>query len=256
MDALKKFWNENTALSVGAIVSLLMLSVFFIFQYQQANILKLESRWLVTSGVPILVALLVGGYIKSFKGFGVELEASLHKPVSNLELTATEGMAEIQGDEKRSIKYLHNLSPSQRRIISRLSFVMGRENYYQTYAIEQYIRELDRLKYFEVKSSDGKFVAILPLSDFKINNEISFGAIESFIRSLEEMTIQQTYGSLLITHHVVEGTDLIEALKIMRSKRIKRLAVTDENNVFIGLLTETSIEKRIVDNVLSAKENA
>jgi hypothetical protein len=256
MDALKKFWKEHTALSVGVIVSLLMLSAFFIFQYQQADILKLESRWLVASGVPLLAALLVGGYIKSFKGFGVELEASLHKPVSNLELTATEGMAEIWGDEKRSVNYLHDLSSSQRRRISRLSFVMGKDNYYQAYAVEQYIRELDRLKYFEVKNSDGKFVALMPLSDFKKNNEINLGAIESFIRSLEEMTIQQAYGDLLITHHVVEDTDLIEALKLMRNKRTKRLAVTDENGVFIGLLTESSIEKRVVDNVLSAKENA
>ena len=104
MDALKKFWKEHTVMSVGAIVSLLMLSAFFFFQYQQASILKLASRWLIASGVPLLAALFVGGYIKSFKGFGVELEASLHKPVSNLELSATEGMAEIQGDETRSIK--------------------------------------------------------------------------------------------------------------------------------------------------------
>lgn len=255
MNALKTFWNEHTAMSVGAIVSLLMLSAFFLFQYQQANILKLESRWLIASGVPILAALFIGGYIKSFKGFGVELEASLHKPVSNLELTATEGMAEILGDEKRTISYLHNLSSSQRRRISRLSFVIGRANYYRTYAVEQYVRELDRLRYFEIKNNEGKFVALLPISDFKNKNEINSEAIDNFIRSLEEMTIKQVYGDLLITLNIGEGVDLIDALKLMRSKRTKRLAVTDENGAFIGLLTESSIEKRIVDNVLFAKEN-
>lgn len=256
MGALNKFWKEHTAMSVGAIVSLLMLSTFFFFQYQQASILKLESRWLIVSGVPLLAALFVGGYIKSFKGFGVELEASLHKPVSNLELTATEGMAEIQGDEKRSINYLQNLSLSQRRRISRISFVLGRVNYYQTYAVQQYLYELERLKYFEIRNNEGKFVALLPINDFKINNEVNYGAIEEFIRALEEMTIAQTFGNSLITIHISEGTDLIEALKLMRSKRVRRVAVTDESGAFVGLLTETSIEKRIVDNVLSAKENA
>jgi len=256
MGALKKFWNEHTAMSVGAIVSLLMLSAFFFFQYQQASILKLESRWLIASGVPILAALFIGGYIKRFKGFGVELEASLHKPVSNLELTATEGMAEIQGDEKRTINYLHNLSPSQRRRISRLSFVLGRTNYYKTYAVEQYIRELDRLRYFEVKNNEGKFVALLSISDFKNNNEINYEAVDNFIRALEEMNIKQAYGDLLITLSISEGVDLIDALRLLRSKRTKRVAVTDENGAFLGLLTESSIEKRIVDNVLSAKESA
>jgi CBS domain-containing protein len=255
MDALKVFWNEHTVLSLGAVISVLFLAVFFGFQHYQADILKLESRWLIASGVPILVALLVGGYVKSFKGFGIELEASLQKPVSNLDLSATEGMADIQGDEKRSIKYLHDLTPSQRRRISRLSFVMGRKDYYQTYAVKQYTRELDRLKYFEIKGLDGKFLALLPVSDFKQNNEISFEVIDGFIRSLEEMTINQTYGGMLITNCVGEDTDLIEALKLMRSKRTRSLAVTDNKGVFIGLLNERSIEKRIVDNVLSAKEN-
>lgn len=254
MDALKKFWNEHTALAIGSILSLGLLAIFFIFQHLGANVLNLESRWLIASGVPILVALLIGGYIKSFKGFGVELEASLQKPVSNLELSATEGMIEIIGDEKRSINYLHKISPSKRRKVSRLGFIQGRRDYYRTYAIEQYISDLNRLQYFEIKNDEGKFIALLPTNEFKTDNEINFDAINIFIRSLEDMNIYETYGNLLIRDAVSEHTDLIEALKIMRQKRIKRIAVIDDHDIFIGLLTETLIEKRIVNNVLSAKD--
>ena len=101
-----------------------------------------------------------------------------------------------------------------------------------------------------------KFFALLPIKDFRNNNEINQEAIDRFIRSLEDMTVKQVYGGVLITHHINQGTDLMEALKLMRSKQAKRIAVTDENGEFIGLLTESSIEKRIVDDVLSAKENS
>lgn len=256
MGALNKFWNEHTALSISVIVSLIMLTVFFIFQYQQVNILKLESRWLITSGVPLLVALFIGGYINSFKGFGVELEASLHKPIVNLELSATEGMAEIEGDEKQSLDYLLDLSSSQKRRISRLSFVTGIENHYQEYAIVNYIHELKWLRFFEIKDSDGRFIALLPTIYFKRGGEVQDERIERFVRSLVDMTILQVYRGRLITDQVSEDTDLIDALKIMRKKRNSPLAVTDEKGEFIGLLTEALIEKRIADNVLAAKESA
>ncbi|ODB92812.1 hypothetical protein A3197_20795 [Candidatus Thiodiazotropha endoloripes] len=70
---LLKFWSHHTALVIGAIVSIVLLATFLLFQYNESNVLKLESRWLLVAGVPLLAALIVGGYIKSFKGFGVEL---------------------------------------------------------------------------------------------------------------------------------------------------------------------------------------
>lgn len=105
MKALSKFWSHHTALALGAGISLALLITFLLFQYNQSEVLKLESRWLLVSGVPLLAALLIGGYIKSFKGFGVELEASLNKPVVNMSLVATEAMDQMYGDEKRSINY-------------------------------------------------------------------------------------------------------------------------------------------------------
>ena len=115
MKALKKFWSQHTALAIGAICSIGLLGTFFWFQHDSSKILNLESRWLITAGVPLLAALIVGGYIKSFKGFGVELEASLNKPVTNIELTATEAMEQVEGDEKRSIGYLDRLREQQKR---------------------------------------------------------------------------------------------------------------------------------------------
>jgi len=75
--AMVKFWVQHTSLAIGAVISIFFLVTFLTFQYNQSEMLKLESRWLLVAGVPLLAALIVGGYIKSFKGFGVELEAIL-----------------------------------------------------------------------------------------------------------------------------------------------------------------------------------
>lgn len=254
--ALIRLWSQHTALVIGAIVSITLLGIFLFLQYNDSSVLNLESRWLMVAGVPLLAALIVGGYIKSFKGFGVELEARLSKPVTSIELTATEAMVEVAGDEKRSIDYLHRLSQKDRRKISRLVLVQGRIDYYQPYALNSYLHELKGLKYIEIRNQQGKFVALMPISEFKQKTEINNNLLSEFIHILEESQILQRYSRTLITTHITQDTGIIEALKVMRHNRVQQLVVLDENGIFQGLLMASSVEKRIVDYVLQAKENA
>lgn len=72
---LIRFFGSHPAIVFGGCLSLLLLGIFLAFQFFDSKMLNLETRWLLASGIPILIALFVGGYIKSFKGFGVELEA-------------------------------------------------------------------------------------------------------------------------------------------------------------------------------------
>lgn len=252
----KKFWVQHTAIVIGTIFSIILLTIFLIFQYNQSGVLELESRWLLVAGVPILAALIIGGYIKSFKGFGIELEARLNKPVANMELSATVAMEEILGDAKSSIQYLDQLSPSSRRRISRLVLIQGRSNYYTLFALEQYLLKLKSLKYIEISNSEGKFLALIPISIFMQHGEINSIVLGEFIHALEQSQVLQRYKSSLITSHISEDTRLIESLRVMHRKNTKELAVLDENEEFLGLLRARAVEKRIVDNVLTAKENA
>lgn len=185
MKAIAKFWSQHTALAIGAICSLVLLATFFWFQHDSSNILKLESRWLIAAGVPLLAALIVGGYIKSFKGFGVELEASLNKPVTNIELSATEAMEQMDADEKRSISYLHQLQDSKKRKISRLVLVQGRRDYYRAHALQEYLNLLSGLRYFEIRNNEGKFIALLRVGIFKQDGYVNDNLLGEFIFVLE-----------------------------------------------------------------------
>jgi len=256
MKLLLKFLSQHTALVLGVGISFALLIMFLLFQYNQSDVLKLESRWLIVAGVPLLAALIVGGYIKSFKGFGVELEASLSKPVANLALSATEAMEQIHGDEKRSISYLNQLRAGQRRKISRLVLIQGRIDYYRPDALKQYLHVLRGLKYIEIRNQSGKFVALIPISEFKHDSHINDDLLGEFIHTLEQSQVLQRYANSVITVHISEDVGLIESLKLMRQKRTNKLVVVDEDGAFIGLLLSRSVEKRIIDDVLVAKEKA
>lgn len=191
--------------------------------------------------------------IKSFKGFGVELETSLNKPVANIGLSVTEAMVELQVDEKRSINYLRSLSEKDKKRISRLVLVQGRHNFYSPNVLGRYIIEIRGLKYIEIRNSSGMFVALIPISKFKPHGDMNSNLLREFIRALEQSQVIQLYSISVISEHVTDDTGLIESLKKMRRKKIQQLVVLDENGVFMGLLLSRAVEKRIIDNVLTAK---
>jgi hypothetical protein len=80
--ALKKELIRHQLLIISLAVSIIILSIFFVFQYYQLKVLLLDVKWIILSGTPILIGLFIGGYIKSFKGFGLELESNLTAPIS------------------------------------------------------------------------------------------------------------------------------------------------------------------------------
>jgi Na+/proline symporter len=54
--------DKQIVVLIGATTSIIIFIALLILQGTNASILKLESRWLMLAGVPLLVALIVGGY--------------------------------------------------------------------------------------------------------------------------------------------------------------------------------------------------
>lgn len=250
--------TSHKPLVIAFIISALLLIAFFTLQHNEAKILALDSKWIAISLLPILVVLLIGGYIKSFKGFGIELEGRLNNPVTSVSLTATDAAEELAGDEKRSLNYLHMLAERGRphnRYISRLIFIQGRRNYYSAEIISEYMRVLSGLKYFEVREESGDFIALIPVSRFKQRNEVDLELVHSFISSLEDRILFPLFQPGAIRNKVNEGTSLVDALREIRKQNIAYIAVVSDENSFVGLLNARDIEKRIADEVLASKQN-
>lgn len=252
---IKKFWNEHTTFALGSLSSIVLLILFFIFQYNESKLLNLETRWLLVAGIPLLSTLFIGGYIKSFKGFGVELEAKLKSSVSTVTLTATAIAKELKSGDKGDYQYLQSLLEQNRPHVDKLVFTEGRQNYYDHNMVSEYIEKLSSLKYIEIQDSLGKFLALIPISTFKTKNQSDSNNINRLIRALEEKSIFSTFNNLIIKTTVDQNTLIVDALRIMKKQLIRKAIVVDKNEKFIGLLEARTLEQKIAEEVLSASTN-
>jgi len=237
------------------LISIVLLVVFLYLQYLEARILSLETRWLLVAGAPLLVALLAGGYIKKFKGFGIELEGLLRNPIGRVSLIATDVLEGLPVHEKGTYRQLERLSDERRAKVKRLSFISGKRHYYGSDAIREYLAGLPYLEYFEVKKADGHFLYLIPVEIFKSGGDIYEG-LERFIRAIEENSIAEVFGEDAIGESVREDESVVSVVPKIRESRFGVLPVVSGSGRLIGIVNTHVIESRITDEVIAAQMRA
>ena len=247
--------KRHLSLIICTLISVALFIVFLIFQYRGSGLLKLDSKWLIVAGVPILIGLIIGNYIKSFKGFGIELEALLELSIGKVDLMASDATDVLQGDEKRSMEYLQGLSDDQKRRVQRLTFTINRQGYYQPYAVASYLTQLTNLRYIEIRDSNQRFQALIPITFFKSYGNVLQPKIDEFIQALERNTLVDLLGNNLITDSVSENDALLDVLKRVRNSPSGELPVVSSDRILMGVVTDRLIERRIADEVI-ARQNA
>lgn len=233
------------------LMSLALLIIFFYLQYYELKVLSLESRWLVVASIPLLVALLAGGYIKKFKGFGIELEALLQNPIGRVNLVATDVLEGLPVHEKGTDRQLQRLSDEKRTQIKRLSFTIRKRDYYGTDAIGAYLDGLPNLEYFEVKKVDGRFLYLIPVEIFKDMPHMH-QRLERFITAMEENSIGEMFGENAIDESIGEKESLLDIVPKIRASKFGILPVVSESGRLIGILNTWLVERRITDEVVAA----
>ncbi len=246
--------NRNRWLIWSSSASLVTLVVFFYLQSQNSPVLSLDTRWIGLALVPVLVALMAGGFIRKFKGFGIELETLLQNPVGEVSLVARDALHEVPGDEKRSMAYIDRMSEAERARIERLSFVSGLEGYYSPDAIVWYFERLPSLKYIETKKQDGRFVALFPAMTFYSAEQPEMSRIDSLIGALQTGQVAEALASQAVVDTVTADEKLIDILQKVRASRYGYLPVISTQHILVGVITTQAIEKRIADEVLAARK--
>jgi hypothetical protein len=273
MEALKKLFNNHTMLIVCGIASIVLLFIFILLQGGKPNLLSLESRWLIVSGIPLLYALIVGGYIKSFKGFGLELESQLKNPVKYSSLLVSDVIDDMPGSPKKSKNSLKNISIKTRKKIERLTFNCGKKGYYVESVIKDYLIALPNIKYFEFVLKNGQFFCLLPISIFKksreiidnnfndqledrydeqVNEQFYSSAIIDLIDAINNDELLTFFGVEAITAKVIETQSVIDILPIVRSSKHGVVGVINENERLVGIIDKHTLESKIADEVLLA----
>ena len=250
-EAWERFLDKHETIAVGAAISAALLVLLLIFQALSASILSLETRWLLVAATPLLIALLAGGYIKSFKGFGVEIEASLRKPVSSVPLTAVQAMQGLPGDVKKSMSYLNSLSPDERMKCQRLSFTLGRTGYV-TSAVKRYLNEMPNLQYLEIKHNDGSLAMLYPAGPIREDS----AEPRRLVEWLKNPDYESPPATSPITATVSTDTELMKSMQKMHAEDIDQLGVVDSGGRFQGILTRQIVAEKIIEEVIAARERS
>jgi len=252
--------SKTITLSLGAIFSIALLSLFGTLQEREAKFLLLSSQWIIISILPILVALFVGGYITKFEGFGVKLEAALKETVStSIDLKAADALADIPGDEKQSYEYLSRISKSKASSIRWLGFKLGKGNYYTSNGIHEYLMKLPNIEFLEVRNKEGQFVCYLPINYFKrdgVDDEhdpFDTDKINRFIVSLKEENVKESFPDASISITVKNSDNLLQVLKTLRDEQVDMVAVLSKQRGYLGALFSHDVERKIADAVLKSQ---
>lgn len=245
--------NEK-AVIYGAILSLFLIIIFGWLQASDSKLLKLPFQWLAVAILPIIVGLFVGGFITRFKGFGVELETTLKAPVASLSLTASDAVADIPGDDKKSIMYLDELSIEKKQSIRWLLFRYGKENYYSLHGIERYLIELPNLEYFEIRSKTGNIICFIPISTFKSsvgNHDNIYNQLQKLIDAVENENVPEIFSDSVITLKVSSDQGLVDVLRAIRTEKTEFASVVSPSGKYLGVIFANEVEKKIADSVLA-----
>lgn len=247
-------------ISVALLIALVWLNFYF------ANILTLESKWLIVASTPILIALIASGYISRFEGFGVAIETTLKTPVAMFDLKSSEILSCLDGGDKEDVSRMRLLPNERKAKIERLSFINGKIGYYGDWAILEYLNSLWAIQYLEVKEESGEFVCLIPKSVFINENEdediphpnnnrskYNKAKIRNFIESIQNRTILNEFKDSCITFIVDQDDSLLEVLQQLRRKKLEVAVVLSEDNKYRGIVRVQDIEHRIATEVLNKK---
>lgn len=246
---LESIAKQHTPLVVCSLIASALLIIFLGLQNYNPEILKLPTTWLIAAGTPILIGLIIGSYIKSFKGFGVELESLLELPVNEIKLLASDAAEATKSMEKGSVDFLRNLDHGEKVKIKRLAFITGTSSY-SSGDVSEYLKELPNLEYFEIKDQNKRFQALVPVSYFKDAGNGNTTRVSNFVTAVEMNTLPDLLGKM-ITETVPENLSLFDVLRKSRNSLFGTLAVIDSNQQLIGIVTDKLVEKRIADEVIS-----
>jgi hypothetical protein len=249
-NSVNEIIGKHTIVMLGLILTFLLLIAFLLIQHFFPSILQLDVKWIVVAVIPLIVSLILGGYIRVIRGFGFELETRIEEPIVTIDLEARMALTSLPPVEKQRFRALERMSQNQKSRITRLRFLSGRRSYYSAMVVDQYMWQLPNLEYFEVLNPNGTFVCLIPIHMFKLNEEIMREEIDNFIIALEENLVLDEYRQDAITLSVRTDQRIIDVLETLRAHGTEIAVVLDAKRSALGIIKTIDIERRIADEVL------
>ncbi len=265
LQRLRKHTHDNRAISIVILfmgISLFVLITIMVLRYFWPRWFEVESRWLIVAAVPILVGLIVAGYVRRLKILGVELETIIEEPLRRAGFPVIALGVDVPMVEKESSTTLYRMSAGLKSRVRILSFVQGQQNY-DANIVAEYLLKLANLEFIQIKQVGGEFFCLLPVSIIRPHgfrrsnmnwseyNDMDSVLINEFINSLREQTVLRDYSPVAVTYTVNENENVLTVFSTLKTKPFDYCPVTNDEGRLIGIVTIHQIERRITEEVIS-----
>ena len=261
--AMKNIWKDavqqlcqlrqtHPQLTLGMMISSMVLLVFLILQQLNARLLMLELQWLVVALLPTLVALFAGGYLACCRKFGADLNGILKTPVGNI-LPPTTHAAVPSGEtvDLTALEKLAGQSPQRLVLTANKS-----QDAYVVEIVQAYLERIHSVQYLEIQTASPapRFISLLPKTAFFSAGKIQTATIERLVAMLPDLKTDQLRAvfSTAMVSTLPESTSLIESLKLMRLMKLSQIAVVNSQQMLEGVLDIRGLELRIIDGVVDS----
>ncbi len=103
-------------------------------------------------------------------------------------------------------------------------------------------------------SSEGKFVALIPVEVFRVQEYPDIEMLISLVEYLAEKETTKFLPHSIITDVISENENLTKALPVVRKSKYGLLPVISDDGSLLGVVTTELIESKIADEVIAIQE--
>ena len=225
--------------------SLLFLIMFLCFQYFDFNALKLDEKWIVVCCLPIIIGLVLKGYISKIKAFDIEVDINnINRNFSLIDYDPN-----LITEKRHKPKVHENKSET-------LTFFIGRNIQYNAEHVKNYFNNIRSIKFIQIADRNCKFRYLLSADIFrsdinKTNLLVKFimdGAIENNMFSQRINLIQD---------YINVGDNIIDAYKKFQcfqesyiGRKTSSLPILDCNHIMVGTINIQTLESKIINEAV------
>lgn len=233
-----KLEKDHSILINGVKTSGILFAIIVMLQANIPSVLNIDTKWLIFSCLPVLVALIAGGYIKSFEGLGVKIEASVNEVMDDV------AGSSVDAGPKTEVTMIRGNNN-----YAKLVFYYGRKGY-KPDDVKNILFSSEQLEYLEVRENNGDFVCVIPVNEFyTFGKEADMQKIEMFVKAVDLGNVASVFVGKAVTLSIKENENMMAVYKKLRFARESRAAVLSAGKQIIGIVEIASIEKRIAEEI-------
>ena len=226
----------------------LLIVVYLFAKVPGENEFRLNTIHLFIALTPFVVLLIVSGKLKEIRGPGgiaLSMRDEIQKPISmeykDEQMEVNPEVVQAKGGMESLQVAISDNPPTT------LSFQIRRSGYYGKWAIEEYIRELKRHPYFRnilFNDLNGRFQGYMNVNEY-----------EKILKNTDDIVQELESGDILTYESINKNlihinTTNKQALDAMESKNVNELAVVDESNRFVGVITQEEIVRKVLTKII------